>query len=103
MIQVDVLMYVGEMVDEALMEETRRVSILQRVSTFIRKLVGPGQFARPLGAPSQPIVYTRRERYPLDMEFEVVQDEQGPSEPVVRRRTRHQDEDDLEHDEFEPS
>jgi len=41
MMQVDGLLYVGDMVDKALMKETWRVSILQRVSTF-RELAGWG-------------------------------------------------------------
>ena len=40
MIQVDGLIYVGNMVDEVLMEETQRVSILQKMSTFIKELLG---------------------------------------------------------------
>jgi len=46
------------MMDEALMEEIQRVSILRKVSTFIIELVGQGRFALPSGAPSQPIIYT---------------------------------------------
>jgi len=40
MIQVDGLIYVGNMVDEVLMEETQRVSIFQKMSTFIKELLG---------------------------------------------------------------
>ena len=59
MIQVDGLLDVGEeKVDEALMEETLRVSILRRVSTFIKNLVGQARFARSSDAPIQSIVYT---------------------------------------------
>ena len=72
MIQVDGLIYVGNIVEEVLIEETRRVSILQRMFTFIPELLGRRRFARPSGAPNRPIVYTRRAWQPLDMEFEAV-------------------------------
>jgi len=39
MIKVKGLIYVGNMINEALMEETRRVSTLQRMSTLIRELL----------------------------------------------------------------
>ena len=34
------MIYVKNMVDEALIEEIRRVSILQRIPAFIKKLLG---------------------------------------------------------------
>jgi len=40
MIRFDRLIYVRNMVDETLMEETQRVSILKRIFTFIKELLG---------------------------------------------------------------
>ena len=50
MIQLDRLLHVVDMVDEDLMEETRRVSIFHRVSTFTKDLVA-GPICMPSGAP----------------------------------------------------
>ena len=59
-IQVDGLVHVGNVVDETLMEDIRRVSILQRMPIFIRELFERRQFARQPNAPNHLIVYTRR-------------------------------------------
>ena len=52
------MMHVGNMVHDALTEDTTRVSILQRMSTFIRELLGRCLFACPSDASNHPIVYT---------------------------------------------
>ena len=83
MIQVAALIHVGSIKDEALIKDTRRVSILQRMSTFIRELLGRRQFARPLDASNYLIVYTRRAT-PPDTEREVAQDELRLSHPITR-------------------
>jgi len=56
MVYVDGLRYVGNMVVEALIEESRRISIFQRISTFIRELLERRRFACPSGAPSNLII-----------------------------------------------
>ena len=92
------------MVDEALIEDTQKVSIPQRMSTFIGKMLGRRQFARPSDAPNHPIVYTRRVQQPPDTKREAVHDKPGPSQPMVKRRTRCRDDNEnLEHDKAEPS
>jgi len=100
--QIDGSTYVGKMVDEALMEETRRVAILQRMS-IIRELIGRRQFARSLGVANHPIFYTRCAPQPPDTEREAVEDKPGPSHPTTTRQTRCRDDDDhLAHDEPRP-
>ena len=82
MIQLDGLLHVGNKVDEALMEdETRRTSILHMVSTFVKDLVGQGQFARLLARQGSQPVYTRRPRHTLAAEFKLVQHEAGTFSP----------------------
>jgi len=73
------------------MKETRRDSILQRMSTFIRELLGRRRFARPSGAPYHPIVYTRRAPQPLDTEHEAVQEKPDVLNLLLDRRTQHRD------------
>ena len=78
MIEVDGLLHAGKMVDEALMDEIERVPILQRMSTFIKELVESGQFAHPSRAPSQHVVYSRREQpQPVGEQYEP-----RPSQPI---------------------
>ena len=64
------------MVEEALLNETERVSILQRTLAFIREVLRWGQFARPSGAPTQHY-YVRCPRSSLWLD---AQDESGPSQ-----------------------
>ena len=82
MMQVDEYIYTGTLGDEALIDETRRALILQRMTTFIREMVGRSRFAHPSGPISQTIIYTRRERHPPNTEFESVQDDPRPSHPI---------------------
>ena len=56
MMQVDRYIHIGNLLNEALTGETKRVSILQRITTFVKGMVS--QFVRPSRAPIQYIVYT---------------------------------------------
>jgi len=46
--QVDGSICMGTLIDEALEDKTRRVSILQRMATFIREMVGRSLFCTPI-------------------------------------------------------
>ena len=72
------------MVDKALADDTRRVSILRRMSMFIRRMVERSRYAHTMGAPREEIVYTRRGRHPPPKESEAVQDKAGTSQPIVQ-------------------
>ena len=77
-------MITGTMVDEALVDETRRVGILQKMSMFIgRMMVKRSIYARTMVPPREGIVYTRHRLHPPPKESKAVQDEAGPSQPVV--------------------
>lgn len=72
MIQIDGLIHPRNMVDENLIEDTRRVSILQSMSTFIRELIRRRQFAYLFDAPNHLIDYAQRTRQSPNSKCEVV-------------------------------
>ena len=56
MMQLDGYIYMVNLVDENLTDEAQRVSILQRMTTFIREMVGRSRFAYPSSALRQHVI-----------------------------------------------
>jgi len=72
MVQIDGYIHTRNLLEEALTDETWRVSILHMALESVRGIVSRSRHACPLGAPMR-VVYTRCEQYPP------VQDVSGPS------------------------